>query len=114
MDPPAQQTQLSTQPRSGGCGCSSIFIIYLVVAWYSSFWPFLSGGLHPFRFESHYGVYFYYPSGKEVYLGRVHGISEGQDLAASEAHRLGFTGLDRWDYILCKITRTSDCYSKHR
>lgn len=114
MPSPREAAPLMTNQRNGGCGCSFFLLIYLLVAWYFSIWPFLSGGFHPLRFESHYHVYLYDPAGNEVYLGRVHGISEGQDLAASEAHRLGLTSSARWDYILCKITRTSDCYSKHK
>ncbi len=110
-DNESSQSQSQSNNDGGGCGCLLIFLLF---AWYFSIWPFLSGDFSPLKFESNYGVYFYYPSGKEVYLGKVKGISNGQAMAASEADRLGFKSSDDWSYILCKITRKSDCHSKHR
>jgi len=97
---------------SGGCGCLPLILV--LFAWYFSQWPFLSGDFNPLRFESKYNVYFYYPTGKEVNLGVADSLERGQFMAVAEADRLGFRASSGWDYILCKITRTSQCQTKHK
>ena len=59
-------------------------------------------------------AYFYYPDDREVYLGVVQGISECQSAASNFAASKGFTTSDRWDYICCLKTSSSECATKHR
>ena len=99
---------------NSGNGCGCLPLVLLILAWYFSFWPFLGGEFSPLRFEAKYNVYFYYPTGREVYLGVADSLETGQFMAVAEADRLGFRASSGWDYILCKITRTSGCYTKHK
>lgn len=58
-------------------------------------------------------VYFYYPQGEEVYLGRVTGISHCQNIATEFAINKR-SEQSNWDYLCCTIKRGSACYEKLR
>ena len=74
----------------------------------AGWWPFSSDN------ESVYmNVYFYYPNGQEVYLGKVRGISQCQNIASSFAYNEK-QGQSNWDYLCCTIKRGSSCYEKIR
>jgi len=64
--------------------------------------------------SSEFNAYFYYPDDREVHLGVVRGISECQSAASAYAASKGFTRSDRWDYICCRRTSSSECATKHR
>lgn len=82
---------------------------YLLAAWYFSFWPFEKSDQ-----DADFHVYFYYPGGKEAYLGRVEGLSACGDLARTNARLTGVLSSSSWSYVCCKITKDSSCESKHR
>lgn len=58
-------------------------------------------------------VYFYYPNGKEVYLGEVKGVSQCQKTASSFAY-IEKQKQSNWDYLCCTIRKGSSCYEKIR
>lgn len=63
-----------------------------------------------------FNAYFYFPgdSPREVYLGRVTGISACQSAASSYASQHHMNRSDRWSYICCREAHGSSCYDKHR
>jgi hypothetical protein len=68
--------------------------------------------------SAEYNVHFYYssdddPPDKEVLLGRVTGLSQCGELAASFAAEKELDNAD-WSYICCMIARGSSCYESHR
>ena len=61
-----------------------------------------------------YNIYFYFPDGREYYLGEVSGLDACQAEASSFAYeKSGTTNYD-WDYICCMKAKGSSCYEKHR
>jgi|LauGreSuBDMM15SN_2_FD.fasta_scaffold348425_2 hypothetical protein len=65
---------------------------------------------------STFNVYFYFPDGKEYYLGKSRGLSQCQGMARSFANQKSSDNADRygWSYICCLQTSTSSCASKHK
>ena len=59
-------------------------------------------------------VYFYFPSGTEVYLGKVRGASACGDAAHGFAYREELTRNREWSYVCCTVEAGSDCYRKIR
>lgn len=64
--------------------------------------------------KASYNVYFYYPSGKEEYLGQAQGLSQCGDLAYGFASSEKLSGNRDWGYICCMRAKGSECYEKHR
>ena len=61
-----------------------------------------------------YNTYFYFPDGREYYLGEVSGLDACQAEASSFTYeKSGTTNYD-WDYICCMKAKGSSCYEKHR
>lgn len=90
-----------------------LIVICLFLAWYFSWWPFLSGKFSVTKTKSDYNVFFYYPDGQEVYLGEANGLGECADLANEQAQNSEMLNRN-WSYICCKITRKSSCATKER
>ena len=87
----------------------SLLMIGLIVKPASAgWWPFSSNNENVSM-----NVYFYYPNGQEVYLGRAKGISQCQNIASSFAQRKKVAQSD-WDYLCCTIKKGSSCYEKLR
>lgn len=61
-----------------------------------------------------FNVYFYFPDGKEKYVGRAIGISACQRASHSFANSAGLPRNSRWSYICCREHRGSSCYDKYR
>lgn len=59
-------------------------------------------------------VYFYFPSGNEKFLGRVHGASACGDTARSYAAQHNLSSNSRWGYVCCTVEAGSSCYRKIR
>jgi hypothetical protein len=64
--------------------------------------------------SAEYNVYFYYPSGSEVHLGRARGRSQCGGMAHGFASSKSLVGNDEWGYICCMRAKGSECYEKHR
>jgi hypothetical protein len=96
--------------RNGGGG---LLILYLLAAWIWDFWPFTGGNFRPLEYVHDYNVYFYYPSGKEIYLGQATGLNQCGDLAYSQASKKKVRS-SSWGYICCSIRKGSSCYEKER
>jgi hypothetical protein len=62
--------------------------------------------------QADFNAYFYYPEGREEFLGLVRGLSACQVAASSRAASLHIT--KGWSYICCKQTSSSSCASKHK
>ena len=62
------------------------------------------------REHNQYNVLFYKEDGKEVYLGKVKGISNCQRMASSYARQHNM----RLDWICCLTSGGSFCKEKHR
>jgi hypothetical protein len=60
-----------------------------------------------------FNAYFYFPDGREEYLGGVRGLSACQSAANARASALNMSASD-WSYICCRKTSSSECASKHR
>jgi hypothetical protein len=92
--------------------------LYLIGAWIFGWWPFetrTSGSLPLSAYEDvDVNAYFYYPSGAEIYLGRMRGASACGDAAYSFASSKNLNRQSDWSYICCTIRRGSDCYEKIR
>jgi hypothetical protein len=95
-----------------------VVFIYLVFAWFVGLWPFSdplkSTELLPMsEYENvDLNAYFYFPDGKERYLGEYSGVSECQSAAAFYAHKNNISG--NWGYVCCTIRNGSSCYEKIR
>ena len=59
-------------------------------------------------------VYFYFPGGKEQYLGRVRGASACGGTARSYAAQHNLSTNRDWSYICCTVEGGSNCYRKIR
>ena len=88
-----------------------LVILYLVAAYFLGWWPF--NETERAVGNSDFNVYFYYPNGKEKYLGQVSGLSACQSAAGSYAARKEVDS-STWSYICCRVTNDSSCESKHR
>ena len=67
------------------------------------------------RYDDLYvNVYFYFPDGKEAYLGRTKGASSCGDMAHGYAHQHRLTGNRNWSYVCCTEEGDSNCYRKIR
>ena len=88
-----------------------LLIIYLIAAYFFGWWPFdeTDRAIE----NSDFNVYFYYPGGKEEYLGYVNGLSACQAAARSKAYSSNLSDSD-WSYICCRATGSSSCETKHR
>lgn len=64
--------------------------------------------------KNDYNVYFYYPDGREIYLGETKGLSYCGDLAWDTAYQLKLDNNPNWSYICCWKTKNSECKEKHR
>lgn len=64
--------------------------------------------------NSNYNVYFYYPGGKEVYLGVSEKLSQCGDMAHGFASNNNLSGNTEWGYICCLKSSSSECEEKHR
>ncbi len=65
--------------------------------------------------SSTFNVYFYYPSGKEIYLGQVRGLSSCQNSAWSHSRNNDKNeSPGNWSYICCLQTSSSSCAEKHK
>ena len=58
-------------------------------------------------------VYFYYPNGREQYLGRTSGASSCGAMARNFASNKNVSHRD-WGYVCCTIEDGSECYRKIR
>jgi len=63
--------------------------------------------------KASYNVFFYYPNGKEEYLGVAQGLSQCGSLAHNFSSSKGLVGRE-WTYICCMRAKSSECYEKHR
>ncbi len=63
--------------------------------------------------EAKYNVYFYFPDGRDEYLGETEGLSNCGDIAANYAAEKELSRAD-WSWICCMITPKSSCQEKHR
>ena len=61
-----------------------------------------------------YNAYFYFPDGKEYYLGNTVGLSSCGNMAFSYAASKDLSRGDGWSYICCMEAKGSSCYEKHR
>jgi hypothetical protein len=61
-----------------------------------------------------YNVHFYYPDGKELYLGLSQGLSRCSSLAYSFAASQKLGSNREWNYVCCMQAKGSECYEKHR
>jgi len=61
-----------------------------------------------------YNAYFYYPSGKEEYLGVVTGLPNCGVKAHNFAASKNLTSNNEWSYICCMKAEGSECLEKHR
>lgn len=59
-------------------------------------------------------VYFYFPSGDEVFLGETKGASSCGSMAHSYASEKQLSRNRDWSYICCTIQKGSSCYHKIR
>ncbi len=57
-------------------------------------------------------TYFYYPNDKEIYLGRVKGLSVCQRTSYNYAKGKGLDSYSNWSYICCTEENNSNCYRK--
>ena len=64
--------------------------------------------------KAKYNVYFYYPSGTEVYLGETKGLQACGGVAWDFAEQKNLTENNEWGYVCCMIAKGSSCYEKHR
>jgi len=66
--------------------------------------------------DSTFNVYFYFPNGKEYYLGKSRGLSQCQTMAWRFANDKSSDKVDSygWSYICCLQTATSSCAEKHK
>lgn len=88
-----------------------LIVIYLVASFFLGWWPFdeTDRAIE----NSDFDIYFYYPNGKEEYLGQVRRLSSCQSVAGSYAYNKGISSSD-WSYICCRVTSDSSCASKHK
>ena len=63
------------------------------------------------RERNTYNVFFYYPDGREEFVGQVTGLSACQRAAGGRAAGLGVSG---WSYVCCWESGGSSCKGKHR
>lgn len=59
-------------------------------------------------------VYFYFPDGNEIYLGKTKGASSCGDIAYNYAYQKNLDRYDSWSYICCTEEGGSSCYRKIR
>ncbi|WP_376995098.1 hypothetical protein [Azospirillum himalayense] len=73
-------------------------------------------GTHAATERDVFNAYFYFPGsdGKQVYLGKVAGISACQSAARSYAFQANMSRSAEWSYICCREANGSSCYDKHR
>ena len=88
----------------------SVFFIFSFVGLDANagWWPFSKNSK-----DVQVHAYFYFPDGKEVYLGQQRGAASCQ-YAAIDFARSKNIERERWDYICCTIEKGSDCYRKIR
>ena len=86
-----------------------LIIIYLVAAYYFSWWP-LDDTERAVN-NSNFNVYFYYPNGNEKYLGSVSGLPSCSVTANNFAY---VNSINDWTYVCCRIADGSGCKSKHK
>lgn len=74
------------------------------------------GNLNAGLENSTFNVYFYFPDGKEYYLGKSRGLSQCQSMAWYYANQKsdGNSTNYNWSYICCLQTSTSTCAEKHK
>lgn len=63
--------------------------------------------------KAEFNVYFYYPGDREVHLGVFTGISSCQRAVRGKAYAEGLSR-EKWDYLCCLKTSSSECKSKHK
>lgn len=59
-------------------------------------------------------VYFYFPDGYEVYLGKTKGASSCGSFAYAYAEEKKLARNNEWSYVCCTIEGDSSCYRKIR
>ena len=59
-------------------------------------------------------VYFYFPDGREVHLGKTRGAQSCGNISHSHARQKDLERSDGWSYICCTIYKGSQCYHKIR
>lgn len=59
-------------------------------------------------------VYFYFPGGREAFLGETKGASSCGSMARSYAARNDMSRNREWSYICCTKENGSSCYRKIR
>ena len=64
--------------------------------------------------KADYNVYFYFPNGREYYLGPAEGLNQCGDVAYSYAASKNLNNNSDWSYICCMKAKGSECYEKHR
>jgi hypothetical protein len=65
--------------------------------------------------NSTFNVYFYYPGGKEKYLGQVRGLSSCQSSAWAFSRNPNDNDVSGgWSYVCCLQTSSSSCAEKHK
>ena len=64
--------------------------------------------------KASYNVYFYYPSGDEVFLGEAQGLKTCGAISYDHAYSKNLQSNSDWSYICCMIAKGSSCYEKHR
>ena len=74
------------------------------------------GNLNAGLENSTFNVYFYFPDGKEYYLGKSRGLSQCQSMARSYANDKSKdrASMYDWSYICCLQTNSSSCSEKHK
>ena len=85
-----------------------VFSIFASNSLWANWWPF-----SPNSENVIVNVYFYFPDGKEGFLGQMKGASSCQSAAVNYAHSKDISSA-RWDYICCTIEKGSSCYKKIR
>ena len=94
--------------RIGFCIYVLVLSILQTTTVEANWWPFSSNNENV-----NVNVYFYFPDGKEVFLGQRKGASSCQSAAVNYAYSKDISSA-RWDYICCTIERGSSCYKKIR
>ncbi|MFA4994178.1 MAG: hypothetical protein WC521_02615 [Bdellovibrionales bacterium] len=64
--------------------------------------------------KAKYNAYFYFPDGREYFLGETQGLSSCAGKARSYAASKEMSFNDNWSYICCMIAKGSGCYEKHK
>jgi hypothetical protein len=86
-------------------------VVYLVAAYFFAWWPFDDGTLPLSNYEDVDVNTYYFPDGREAYLGKMRGASACGAASHSYAkkHQISDQG---WSYVCCTARKGSECYEK--